>query len=132
VVEGVAEKLPCLDESFDYALMVTTICFVDEPQKSIEEVYRILRPCGKFILGFVDKESPIGKLYQKHKAESIFYAEASFFSTNEIPNLLKNCSFSIKQTLETVFGQVNEIKEQQEPRDEHGEGSFVVVVGEKS
>jgi len=34
VVPGVAENLPYNDGSFDYALMVTTICFVDDPAAS--------------------------------------------------------------------------------------------------
>ena len=44
VVQGVAESLPWEDNSFDYALMVTTICFVDNVDKAIAEVYRILQP----------------------------------------------------------------------------------------
>lgn len=31
-VQGIAEALPFRDAVFDYALVVTTICFVDDPK----------------------------------------------------------------------------------------------------
>lgn len=55
VIDGVAENLPLEDESFDLVLMVTTLCFLDDPRKAFSEVYRILKPQGFFINGFVDK-----------------------------------------------------------------------------
>jgi ubiquinone/menaquinone biosynthesis C-methylase UbiE len=34
-VKGTAEALPFPDQAFDYALVVTTICFVDSPEKML-------------------------------------------------------------------------------------------------
>ncbi|MBN2610546.1 MAG: class I SAM-dependent methyltransferase [Bacteroidales bacterium] len=130
-IDGVAEALPYQNDSFDFALMVTTICFVDDPQKSLEEIYRILKPGGDIIIGYVDKNSPVGELYQLHKEESLFYNEARFFSTDEIIKLLVSCGFSIIQTCQTVFGQIQEITEVQPPEDGYGEGSFVVIKAKK-
>lgn len=45
-VKGTAEALPFPDESFACALIVTTICFVDSPDKMIAEAHRVLRPNG--------------------------------------------------------------------------------------
>jgi ubiquinone/menaquinone biosynthesis C-methylase UbiE len=42
VVEGTAEDLPFADSSFDHALVVTTICFVDSPAQMITEAHRVL------------------------------------------------------------------------------------------
>jgi ubiquinone/menaquinone biosynthesis C-methylase UbiE len=33
VIDGVAENLPLEDESFELVLMVTTLCFLDDPEK---------------------------------------------------------------------------------------------------
>ncbi|MEA1923582.1 MAG: class I SAM-dependent methyltransferase, partial [Pseudomonadota bacterium] len=59
VFPGVAEKLPFSDGRFDFVLMVTTICFVDDIIKSFREAFRILNPGGYIIVGFVDKESEL-------------------------------------------------------------------------
>ena len=71
VLDGVAEDLPLENERLDLALMVTTLCFLDDAKKAFSEVYRILKPGGYFVNGFIDKNSRIGKLYQKHKDRSI-------------------------------------------------------------
>ncbi|MBN2435158.1 MAG: class I SAM-dependent methyltransferase [Spirochaetes bacterium] len=130
-IEGTAENLPYGDSTFDYALMVTAICFVDDPTKAVMEAHRILRSHGKFVIAFVDKESPIGKRYLKFKNKSVFYKDATFFSTSEIYNLLEQNGFKIARTVETVFGSMEDINEQQTPREGHGEGSFVVIVGSR-
>lgn len=127
VIDGVAENLPWKDNSIDYALMVTTICFVDNVKKSLSEVYRVLQNSGSFIIGFIDKNSPVGQFYQENKEESLFYKEAIFHSTEELYKYLKETGFSIKKTQQTVFGLLNEVVDIQEPREGYGEGSFVVI-----
>lgn len=127
VVDGVAEYLPWKDNSIDYVLMVTTICFVDDVKKSLSEVYRVLQNRGSFIIAFVDKNSPVGQLYQKNKEESLFYRDATFFSTEELYEYLKEAGFSIKETHQTVFGMLSEVVKVQQPRGGYGEGSFVVI-----
>ena len=67
VYDGVAENLPLDNDSYDFVLMVTTICFVDDIKKAFAEVKRILKPGGIFIIGLVDKNSPLGKTYEKLK-----------------------------------------------------------------
>ncbi len=117
VIDGVAENLPWKDNSIDYALMVTTICFVDDVRKSLSEVYRILQNNGNLIIGFVDKNSPEGKFYQKNKEKSLFYKDATFHSTEELCKYLKETGFSIKKTQQTVFGLLNEVVDFQETSD---------------
>src|SRR3972149_11606972 len=47
VYESKAENLPFQDNSFDFALMVTTLCFLENPLQALQEAKRILRPSGK-------------------------------------------------------------------------------------
>ena len=61
--QGRCQKLPFKDNEFDFALMVTTICFLDDLDLAFGEVRRMLKPGGSFIIGFVDKNSPLGKFY---------------------------------------------------------------------
>ncbi len=130
-IEGVAENLPYKDSSFDYALMVTTICFVDDAHKTMQEINRILKPGGEVIMGFVDKNSPVGKLYLLHKEKSLFYKDAEFFSTEDINKLLIRNGFEIIQTYQTVFGKLNDINEIQQPEKGTGKGNFVVIKAKK-
>ncbi|MGM0375371.1 MAG: class I SAM-dependent methyltransferase [Bacteroidota bacterium] len=123
-----AEDLPYEDSSFDLVLMVTTICFVDDAPKTIQEVNRILKPGGTLVLAFVDKDSPVGQLYQKNKSKSRFYKDASFFSTDEIKHLLTNNGFTIEKSVQTIFGNPSEMKEIQKPLEGDGRGSFIVVL----
>lgn len=122
-----AEDLPYADNTYDFALMVTTICFVDDPQKTFQEIHRILKPEGHIIIAFVDKESPVGKEYQQNKEKSRFYKEATFFSTREICELLGDNGFKTEQICQTIFAKPHEISEIEQVRDGFGEGSFVVI-----
>lgn len=42
VQNGVAEDLPYDDSTFDFAVFITSICFIDNPQKAVKETHRIL------------------------------------------------------------------------------------------
>jgi ubiquinone/menaquinone biosynthesis C-methylase UbiE len=105
IKKGVAEELPYPDESFDLVLMVTTICFVDDPLQALKEAHRVLKPQGELILAFVDKESPLGKMYEKNRHKSRFYSEASFFDKEEILKLLKEAGFVVEECAESLFGE---------------------------
>jgi SAM-dependent methyltransferase len=128
---GVAENIPLEDKSYDYALMVTTICFVDDPEKSVDEIWRILKDGGRIIIGFVDKNSKIGQVYQQNKQYSTFYKNAKFFSSEEMKHLLEEKGFTGIEFVQTLYGNLKEIKYVQEYKEGYGEGSFVVVKGEK-
>ncbi|MBD3191769.1 MAG: methyltransferase domain-containing protein [Candidatus Heimdallarchaeota archaeon] len=131
VYEGVAENLPFKNESFDYLLMITTICFVDDINASFKEAYRVLKPKGLFIIGFVDKKSPLGERYLQYKEENVFYKQATFYSCEEVIALLKEYNFSNLEVVQTVFGRLEKIKETQNFKPGYGKGGFVVIKAEK-
>lgn len=127
VIDGVAEELPLDDEQFDWALMVTTICFLDNIETAFNEAYRILKPRGFLIIGFVDKESALGRLYQQHKTENVFYKIADFYSTDEVVSYLKRVGFKDFVFNQTIFHSLAELKSIEEIKRGYGEGSFVVI-----
>ena len=129
---GLAEHLPLENESYDFVLMVTTICFVDHPQMAVNEMYRILKPGGSAVIGLVDKESPMGWVYRENKHKSRFYYEASFFSVPEIDNFMKKAGFASLEFVQTLFGQLEDVNAIQSFKVGYGDGSFVVVRGKKS
>ncbi|HHY80787.1 MAG TPA: class I SAM-dependent methyltransferase, partial [Thermoanaerobacter sp.] len=131
VVDGVAENLPFEDNSFDLVLMVTTVCFVDDVLKSFKECFRVLKNSGTILIGFVDRESTIGKIYQANKEKSLFYKEATFYSTSEIVELLYEAGFKNFNFSQTIFKKLDEIKEKEPVRYGFGKGSFIVISAKK-
>lgn len=131
LMSGIAESLPIRAGLFDFALMVTTLCFVDDVNQSFREIHRILRPEGSLILGFVDRESPIGQRYQQNRAKSRFYREAEFYSVDEVRDLLKKTGFLKIVTVQTLFSPLEKITRIEPVKPGYGEGSFVVVKANK-
>lgn len=132
IVKGQAECLLIKSDIFNWAIMVTTICFVEAPFKSIKEMYRILKFGGKSSIGIIDKDSYLGRKYQLNKDKSVFYRDATFFSSKEIISLLKMAKFKNISALQTLFGDENDIESNiQLPEYGFGKGSFVVLSGYK-
>jgi len=127
VYDGTAEELPLEDQSYDFALMVTTICFIDNVEEAFREVRRILKPGGRFIIGLVDKNSSLGKIYEKMKEQNKFYRYATFYSTDEVKKLLKENKFKSIEIIQTVFGKLDEIQNPQMFKKGYGKGGFVVI-----
>jgi ubiquinone/menaquinone biosynthesis C-methylase UbiE len=127
VYNGVAEKLPLDNETYDFALMITTICFVDDVNKSFGEIKRIIKPGGIFIIGLVDKNTTLGKVYEKIKSQNKFYKDATFYSTDEVKKLLVQNQFIKIEVVQTVFGELSEIRSVQAFKEGYGEGGFVVI-----
>ena len=127
VVEGVGEELPFAADRFDHVLLVTTICFLDSPEAMVAESRRVLRPGGRLVIGFIDRESPLGQVYAKHRHENVFYRDANFYSVEEVAAILDDGGFRVNawgQTLSHSPGQMGEI----EPlRSGAGQCAFVVV-----
>jgi len=127
VVRGVAEHLPFVPASFDFVLMVTTICFVDDIYQSFAEARRILENGGSLIVGFIDKESELGRQYDAHREQSRFYREARFFSAQEVLQCFNASRLHVKEIMQTLIPG----NRQNDTRQGHGQGAFVGVSGTK-
>ncbi len=132
VLPGVAENIPCRDAEFDFALMVTTVCFLDDIDLAFREVHRILKPGGSFILGFVDRESTLGKAYLKRKERNIFYRNATFYTVSGLTEHLARAGFGQFVFCQTLFKDLDDMTEVDSVKDGHGRGSFVVIHGIKN
>lgn len=125
VVKGVAEHLPFRRDQFDTALIVTTICFVDDIPRTLAEAKRVLAPTGALVLGYIDADSPVGQQYRKLQDENPFYREATFVSTDELVTALEAAGFGSFEFVQTVFRRPDAIDGPEPVEPGHGEGSFV-------
>jgi SAM-dependent methyltransferase len=133
VIEGRAESLPLESKSYDLALYVTTICFVDELGPTFREAGRILKPGGILVTAFIPADSEIGRFYQKNEAEDKFFKIANFFEADEVIKAIKSAGFKAIETVQTLSRGMKKADETVEtPRSGYDEGSFVVVRGEKT
>lgn len=128
VLNGVAEDLPLADDDFDFALMVTTICFVDDPLRAFAEIRRVLKADGFAVVAFVDKESELGRQYQANRHKSRFYGEATFYSTQEVLKLLNSSGFECCETVQTLIPGADELS----VLEGYGRGAFVVIKASRS
>ena len=128
VCSGVAEELPFPDSSFDFVLVVTTICFVDDVMKSLREVLRVLRADGFIIVGFVDKASHLGRRYSERREQSKFYKDATFHSATEVLEYLGMAGFEITAIRQTLVPE----KPPGTILEGFGIGAFVVIKGRKN
>ena len=131
VIEGVAEDLPFGNETFDVILMVTTICFLDDIDVAFKEACRVTKPGGYIVIGFVDRESPLGQKYESMRSENVFYREATFYSVPEVLAHLERNGFGEFAFAQTIFRDLSEIQELEPVREGYGEGSFVVIRAKK-
>ncbi len=130
IIPGVAEKLPYGDLQFDFVLFVT-ICHLEDFKDAVEEAYRVLKPKGSIIIGFLDKEQSIAQQYELKRQRSTFFKHATYYTVDQVTKILKDRRFKNLEYNQTLFGDLESITNIQMPKQGYGEGSFVVIKADK-
>jgi hypothetical protein len=91
----------------------------------------VLKPGGSFVVGFIDKDSLIGRSYLRKRHESLFYGVATFYSLDQVVDYLRKAGFRDFRFSQTIFCTIQEISAIEPVKDGYGEGSFVVVNAKK-
>ena len=131
VLDGVAEELPFDESQFDFALIVTTICFVDDINRAMIEAHRIISYSGFLIIGFIDRNSVIGQTYLDRQNKNVFYKDATFFSVDEVVEIMDHAGFTDLTFKQTIFKSLSETTRNEPIKSGHDEGSFIVIRGRK-
>lgn len=126
-IAAIAEALPFKDGSFDYALMVTALCVVNDAAKSIVEAHRVIKRGGCFVAGFLDISSRSGSEYAKRYETSPFSQGVHFRSALEVEELCKKAGFNNLSFVQTLFSPLENLTEPENHKSGYGEGLFVVV-----
>jgi ubiquinone/menaquinone biosynthesis C-methylase UbiE len=127
VMDAVAEKLPYKDLHFDFVLMASCISYFFNMKKAFMEANRVLKKGGAIIIGFIERDSLIGELYEEKRQRSKFYKQANFYSLSKVLAVLKDTQFNDFTISQTLFGKLENIHEFQPAKNGYGEGSYIVV-----
>ncbi|TET64688.1 methyltransferase domain-containing protein [Candidatus Aerophobetes bacterium] len=89
LVRGDAHSLPFQDKSFDLTVMITTLEFLREPRKAVEEAFRVSK--SKVFLGVLSRWSILSL---RRRLKTLFrgsiYQKAKFYSIRELTRLIEN------------------------------------------
>ncbi len=133
VKHGKAEDRIFPENSFGTVFLIVTICFLDSPDKALQEIHRILHQDGKLAIGLVVAESPWGRFYMKKRNEGhLFYRFTHFLKYVELTNLLTEYGFSVGRTISTLFQKPNEVTRNEDPREGYWPNAgFTIVIANK-
>lgn len=126
-VRAVAQRLPFKNGVFDYAVMVTTLCFLDDPAGALEQVRRALKPGKPLIVAFLDRDGPLGRRYAAQKRKSVFYRGAVLYTPPEVERLLASAGFRRFEWVQALATSPHGGTKGNKPEKGFGKGSFVVV-----
>jgi ubiquinone/menaquinone biosynthesis C-methylase UbiE len=110
-VVGNVEKLPFSDETFDSVVSTLIYCSVDNPEKALSEVYRVLKPGGKMY--FIEHVLPEEK-HCKHLVNSL----------NDTWKCIGKCNVNRE-----TYNIIKKAKFRVESYEQFGKGVFIFIKG---
>ncbi|MBI4331531.1 MAG: class I SAM-dependent methyltransferase [Chloroflexi bacterium] len=94
VFKAIGEELPFRGRIFGGIVIALTLCFVRDPQKVLQEAWRVLQPGGGLVVGLIPKGSAWAEFYTgKGRKGHPLYSTATFFSRDEVECLLRLIGF---------------------------------------
>ncbi len=119
--------------SYGTVFLIVTLCFVDSALDVLKETYRILIRGGRAVLCLVLKGSPWESFYQQKKRQGHpFYKYATFYSYDNVVEMLKQAGFSIETITSTLFQEPGKVTHLESPRKGfYPDAGFTVIVARK-
>ncbi|MDP2646942.1 MAG: class I SAM-dependent methyltransferase [Desulfobacterales bacterium] len=98
---GVAEDLPFEDNSFTYACLISTLEFVEDPRKAIEEACRVAK--DRVFLGIMNRHAIRAvQLRLEGVFSETLYKHATFFSIWELKQIIRSILGNVPVTWRTA------------------------------
>ncbi len=124
------ESLPFEAKSFGTVFLLTTWEFLDQPEKVLREIKRVLKDGGRLVNAYLDKQGKWGKSYiEKAKAGHDLFRYARFYDYNEVIKITERSGFKVIRTISTLFQGPDETLLLEEPKEGfHPGASFVIIL----
>ncbi len=110
---------------------MVTLCFVENPVNVLSEARRVLKRDGRLIVGEINKDSQLGRLYEAKKEKSGFYKIANFYSGNEIIGMFDKVGIRYLESYQTLLQPLAFPEIEEAPVKGFNKGGFIVIVGVK-
>ncbi len=116
---GRAEDLPFDNGAFGTVILVVTICFVENPEKTLKECRRVLKGNGCLVVGLVPKNSSWGEAYARKGAEGHpFYSVARFYSAHQVIAMTERAGFALGRARSCLFEDIEaSVDKYERPRE---------------
>ncbi len=133
VLWGEGEELVFRAGSLGTVFLLTTWEFLSDPARVLAECRRVLRPGGRLVNAYLDRDGRWGASYvAKARAGHPLFSHARFDGYGTVRRLTEAAGFVVIRTVSTLFQGPGAVTGPEEPRDGFCPGaSFVVVVAEK-
>jgi SAM-dependent methyltransferase len=79
--------------TFDYLLMMTVICFLENPHAVLHETFRVLVKGGNLIAGCIENDGEIAMHYRQEKIKGRFCRFARFRTADEGTRFIEGAGF---------------------------------------
>lgn len=104
IVHADIAALPFDDDTFDLVLAVTVLCFVTDPQRVVDELFRVTRPGGRIVLAELNPRSPWAAWRRiRGWRGSKTWKHARFFTPRQLANLLDHAGAHTLRTRSAAY-----------------------------
>jgi ubiquinone/menaquinone biosynthesis C-methylase UbiE len=88
-IQGDAASLPLPADSFDLVLSITALEFVADPQRAVQELWRVVRPGGRLVVAVLNSWSPWAWARRREsEQQETPFSHARFFAPRQFVQLL--------------------------------------------
>ncbi len=120
---------------FDGIVSVTAFEFLEEPEKAIEEMFRVLKPNGYLLIGTINKDSAWGEMYlSKEFQKNSVFKYANFKTVEDMKSYKKDHLVDIKECLfipPTIEEEYISMEKERELSKEGKRGGFICALWKK-
>ena len=102
-IMGVGERIPFTKASFDFAYMVTTLEFLEDPFATLRQIRETTRKAAPLTILFINADSPWGSLYRQIGAggDPVF-RHARLLSLSEVLEMLAETGYELQESVGTL------------------------------
>jgi ubiquinone biosynthesis O-methyltransferase len=102
--QAMAEQLPFPDEQFDVVTAITILCFVEDAAPVFNEIARVLRPGGRFVIGELGKWSvwAAGRRVRAWLGSRLWRC-GRFRTANELRQLAEQAGLTVRSLRGAVY-----------------------------